>query len=248
MRLGGYLKKHNPDVICLQESFNTKHRAMIHDALGRETYRSSDTDLSMRRVFLSRMDRTGGLVIFSKYPIKETSFTPFRCPILMSPQERIGRKGFLQVEVETPAGPALVIATHLYSIRSNHATGMRLFQLKQILKATKEKRGQMAAFLTGDLNEHLIMNQTRFRDLLHGENFADSTELTGKPPAPSYRPENPLTRTRFNNGSLPMRLDYVLCTGLNLLNLRAATNDVLAQPEEPISDHDPVMVTLVTGR
>ncbi|OGG40942.1 hypothetical protein A3A21_03105 [Candidatus Jorgensenbacteria bacterium RIFCSPLOWO2_01_FULL_45_25b] len=244
-RLGAYLKSHDPDIICLQESFDTRNRERIHRDLGKKTYHSTNQDSDMRRVFyFSRMDKTGGLVIFSKFPIKESLFTPFKLPILVSPQERIGRKGFLIAELETPKGNVLVINTHLYSIHSVHGSGIRMYQLRQILEKTKEKRKLMPCFLGGDLNEHKMMEKEPFKTKLHEEEFYDSTELTGEEVKPSYRPENPLTRARFNNGTNPLRLDCVLLSGLSKMSLSIASNDVLSQPDEPLSDHDPVMITL----
>lgn len=244
-RLGEYLKEHDPDVICLQEAFDTKHRDQIHTALGKETYYTSDKDDFMRKVLLfSHMDMTGGLVTFSKYPIKRAEFTPYKNPILSSIQERIGRKGFLETEIETPNGPLLVISTHLYSLRSSHADGIRIYQLKQIFKKTKEKREAKTTVLAGDLNEDAFKQPKRFKKTLETENFIDSTALTKKEIEPSYRPENPLTQTRFNNGPHPMRLDYILISNLKNLGLQATSNDVLKQPPNPLSDHDPVMVTL----
>ena len=244
-RLGGFLKERDPDIICLQESFDTKHREMIHEALGKNEYCTTDQDDLMRRVFVfGRMDQTGGLVIFSKFQIKNTTFTPFKNPILSSIQERIGRKGYLTAEIETTNGPLLVINTHLYSLQSIHASAVRIYQLKQIFKATAEKRKSMPSVFTGDLNEDALKNPVRSKEILKEDSFIDSTELTGEKIEPSYRPENPLTHTRFNNGEDPLRLDYVLFGNLQRLGLRATSNDVLPQPEKPLSDHDPVMVTL----
>ena len=244
-RLGGFLKTQDPDIICLQESFDTKHRDMIYEALGKDAYHATDQDDLMRRVFMvARMDTTGGLVIFSKFPIKNAVFTPFKNPILSSIQERVGRKGYLTAEIETPNGPLLVINTHLYSLRSVHASGIRIYQLKQIFKATKSKREKMTSVLAGDMNEDALKNPIRFKEILRNEGFIDSTELVGEKIEPSYRPENPLPHTRFNNGEDPLRLDYVLFGNLPALGLRAVSNDVLEQPENPLSDHNPIMVTL----
>ena len=243
-RLGAYLKKHDPDIICLQESFDTKHREIVHEALGKEYYTSDKNDLMRKVLLFFRMDKTGGLVIFSKFPIKQSNFYPFRKLILMSPPEWIGRKGFLETEIKTPEGPALIITTHLYSVQSNHAETMRTTQIKQIMKRTKAKRKRMTTILAGDLNQNKIMEVEPFGDIFKEEGFRDSTKLTGKKAMPSYRPENPFTHTRFNNGPDPMRLDYVLLSNLKKLGLQATQNDVLKQPLIPLSDHDPVMVTL----
>lgn len=244
-RLGDFLKQEEPDIICLQESFDTKHRDLIHEALGKNIYETTDEDNLMRRVLMfTRMDTTGGLVIFSKFQIKNAVFTPFKNPILSSIQERIGRKGYLTAEIETPSGLLLVINTHLYSLRSVHAEGIRIYQLKQIFEATKEKRKKLPSVITGDLNENALKNPIRFKEIIKEENFIDSTELTGETIEPSYRPENPLTHTRFNNGEDPLRLDYILFGNFPKLGLQAISNDVLRQPQNPLSDHDPVMVTL----
>ncbi|MDP2703760.1 MAG: endonuclease/exonuclease/phosphatase family protein [bacterium] len=244
-RLGAYLKKHDPDIICLQESFDTKHREIVHKAIGKKKYFTSDVNDLMRKVLLFfRMDTTGGLVTFSKFPIKRSVFHPFRRLLLMSPQEWIGRKGFLETEVETPEGPLLVISTHLYSIQSIHGETVRTTQIKQILEKTKAKRKRMASILTGDLNQNKIMEVEPFGKIFKEEGFRDSSELAGKEALPSYRPENPFTHTRFNNGPHPMRLDYVLLSNLGKLGIGVTSNDVLQQPRSPLSDHDPVMVTL----
>jgi endonuclease/exonuclease/phosphatase family metal-dependent hydrolase len=114
--LGPYLKEINPDIICLQEAFDVKHRELIHEALGKKNYHIVEEYDETRRVLLfKRFDLTGGLIIFSKFPIKENSFSHFRRPLRIAFSERVGRKGFLQALLETPMGPLLVVNTHLHS-------------------------------------------------------------------------------------------------------------------------------------
>lgn len=246
-QLGVYLRTHNPDIICLQESFDVKHREEINNVIGKRKYYATNHPPYTRRVFFQSFDFTGGLVIFSKFPIIQSSFVPFKSVILMGLIEYVMKKGFLEVVVKTPEGPMRVITTHLYSFAGAYASSRRMQQLSQIIKHVETENNKMPAIptiLTGDLNEDKITIKKPFAELLNKAEFIDSSTATHQIAQPTYRPENQWTNTRFNRTTAPLRLDYILLNNLKSLGLNPISNHVLRQPTPPISDHDPVIVTL----
>jgi len=78
-RLGQCLDRISPDLICLQESFDVKHRHQIHEGLGRDKFNIIEEYDRTRRILLfKRLDLTGGLITFSRLPIISSRFIPFR--------------------------------------------------------------------------------------------------------------------------------------------------------------------------
>ena len=92
LQIAEYLQRLDAEIICLQESFDVHHRRLLYEYLGIERYYPSGGFEETRKVPLASFDTTGGLVIFSKFPIIQYKFTPFSqfTPSLI---ERIGRKG-----------------------------------------------------------------------------------------------------------------------------------------------------------
>src|SRR5215831_17076424 len=113
LQIAAYLLQLDAEIICLQESFDVQHRSLLYECLGYERYYASGGFEAARKVPLATLDTTGGLVIFSKFPITEHTFTPFHqfTPSLV---ERLGRKGVLEATIETPYGIMKVFNIHLH--------------------------------------------------------------------------------------------------------------------------------------
>ncbi|KKU91663.1 MAG: hypothetical protein UY23_C0001G0269 [Candidatus Jorgensenbacteria bacterium GW2011_GWA1_48_11] len=243
-RIGGYLKKWTPDIICLQEAFDVEHRRRIREDVGNHDYNIiEEYDETRRTLLFKRFDLTGGLVILSRYPIKESLFTPFKRPLRMTLPERIGRKGFLKALIETPAGPLLVVNTHLCSpgLWTNHR--MRIFQIKQLLEDLGGSNN-VPIILAGDLNEDLALGGEDFFQLIKNAGFDDGAEFFGQAEKPTRRSENVYDDKWYGNGDGSHRLDYILLRNPKN-NFKFSDYRVLSQPREiTLSDHEPVLATL----
>jgi endonuclease/exonuclease/phosphatase family metal-dependent hydrolase len=81
LQIAEYLQRLDAEIICLQESFDVHHRRLLYEHLGLERYYTSGGFEETRKVPLAVFDTTGGLVIFSKFPIIKHNFIPFNSMI-----------------------------------------------------------------------------------------------------------------------------------------------------------------------
>ena len=246
-RLGHYLKEINPDVICLQEAFDVKHRADLRELLGKEIYDETEGNGKTRRILLfKRFDLTGGLVVFSKLPIIKSAFHPFRRFVDMMFAEYIGRKGVLQVIVATPKGPLMIMNTHFHTGSLSIDRQVRLKQMKQLIKAAHAAK-EMPVVVLGDFNEHDMTKHQDYIPLLRKGGLQDAASDANKKEEakPTVRLGNRYhSKTWFNRSRVSKRLDYILVKNLGPAGLKITEYKVLEQPKDPISDHDPLVVTI----
>jgi len=246
-RLGEFFKKQGVEIICLQESFDVKHRNDLHNYLGKSFYKASESDTNgkTRRVLLfKRLDLTGGLVTFSKLPIRKSYFVHFRRFVDMLFFEYIGRKGVLETIIETPKGPLLVMNTHFHTGRTSVDHRVRLKQLRQLLKAAKAVRN-MPTIIAGDFNENDMFKEKDFAHLLRKAGFQDPARGEKEEARPTIRFGNRYaSKTWFNRSPKSRRIDYILTNNLESFGWKIADFKVLDQPKNPFSDHDPVMLEI----
>ncbi len=77
LQIAEYLQRLDAEIICLQESFDVHHRRLLYEHLGLDRYYASGGFEETRKAPLASFDTTGGLVIFSKFPIIQYKFRPF---------------------------------------------------------------------------------------------------------------------------------------------------------------------------
>ncbi len=239
-RIAAHLGSLDLDIVCLQESFDIKHRRMLHTALG-SAYHMTDGG-KPRGIFFTNLDTTGGLVTFSRFPIRQYRFTPFNRLTNVGLPEFFARKGFLSVALETPAGPLRVVNTHLHS--PSFLVGdsrVRRRQLRAILRAVHRRGRDAPAIVAGDLNEHNLDAGEAFASLLAQFQFTHPAPSVLRP---TYRPENDYVEASWvNRVAMPLRLDYFLVRGAERYGLTITRYEPLhLQP--PLSDHDPVLLVL----
>ena len=144
------------DIIALQEVFRPSIKDKIAKQMIDKNYHiSSDISKSSRRIlgFLD-MDRYGGLITISAYPIIVDTFVQYPIRDGMNIEEKWARKGFLVSIISTPDGPLIVINTHLYAGKSENAENMRMsqlmFMMDYLLNTVDYYR--YPTILVGDLN------------------------------------------------------------------------------------------------
>ncbi|MCP6720181.1 MAG: endonuclease/exonuclease/phosphatase family protein [Patescibacteria group bacterium] len=246
-RLGEYLKKYDPDIICLQEAFDVQHRDELHEYLGKKTYHVTEGNGDTRRVLLfKRFDLTGGLVTFSKLPIISSRFVHFRRFVDMMFAEYIGRKGVLETIIKTPQGPFAIINTHLHTGGYSIDQKIRLRQMRQLFRAIKKRVSRIPIVITGDLNEDDIMQNESLSSLIKKFGFHDGADHSTNIPKPTNRIENPFTNAWFNLYKITssQRVDYTLLNDTSSFGFKVIDHQVLSQPNDPLSDHDPLLITL----
>jgi endonuclease/exonuclease/phosphatase family metal-dependent hydrolase len=242
-RLGQYLNKIGPDLICLQESFDVKHRDQIYTHLGRDEFHIIEEYDRTRRVLLfKRLDWTGGLVTFSRLPIISSRFIPFRRFVDMDLAEYIGRKGILETILKTQEGPLCLLNTHLHAGGLHVDTNIRRRQMHQIMKVLVE-RNNMPIILAGDFNENEMLKHPEHGSIMERLGVKDAAEEN---PAPTMRSDNCYGHRWFKNGDKHRRIDYVFFKSLDLAGLRLQECAVISRPETPFSDHELIMATFST--
>src|SRR5262249_47093706 len=172
LQIAEYLQRLDAEIICLQESFDVHHRRLLYEHLGLERYYTSGGFEETRKVPLAVFDTTGGLVIFSKFPIIQHQFIPFNqfTPSLV---ERIGRKGVLEATIETPYGVMQVLNIHLHMGKNFFARNTRVKQLKSILELIKLQQ-HYPVILAGDFNQNALMEQKKFLNMLQSRDLTHS--------------------------------------------------------------------------
>jgi hypothetical protein len=78
LQIAAYLQRLDAEIVCLQESFDVYHRKLLYESLGSDKYYASGGFETTRKAPLASFDTTGGLVIFSKFPIIQDKFVPFK--------------------------------------------------------------------------------------------------------------------------------------------------------------------------
>jgi endonuclease/exonuclease/phosphatase family metal-dependent hydrolase len=241
LQIAEYLQRLDAEIICLQESFDVHHRRLLYEHLGLERYYTSGGFEETRKVPLASFDTTGGLVIFSKFPIIQYKFMPFNqfTPSLI---EHIGRKGVLEATIETPYGVIQVFNIHLHVGKNFLAHSIRVKQLKSVLERMKSQRN-LPIILAGDFNEDALMDQKKFVTLLQSRGLTHSLHFEQYEFMPSYRIKNPFVNNWINRSKYSRRLDYILVSLTEEFDLKVVQYEPMYLIP-PLSDHDPVFLSL----
>jgi endonuclease/exonuclease/phosphatase family metal-dependent hydrolase len=241
LQIAEYLQRLDAEIICLQESFDVHHRRLLYECLGLERYHASGGFEKSRQVPLAVFDTTGGLVIFSKFPIIQHKFIPFNhfTPSLV---ERIGRKGVLEATIETPYGVMQIFNIHLHMGRNFFARMTRVKQLKSVIERIKVHR-HLPIILAGDFNENALMEQKKFATILQSIGLTHSVYFEQYEFMPSYRIKNPLVNNWLNRSKYSRRLDYILVSLTEGFDLKVVQYEPMYLIP-PLSDHDPIFLSL----
>lgn len=241
LQIAAYLHRLDAEIICLQESFDVYHRRLLYERLGCDRYYASGGFEATRKAPLATFDTTGGLVTFSKFPIIEHTFVPFS-HFTPSLAERIGRKGVLEAAIETPYGVVQVLNIHLHMGRKFFAHNIRVKQLKSVLERI-EAQPHMPVILAGDFNEHALMEQKKFADMLHAKGLIQALSFEPYERMPSYRLNNPLVNNWLDPVKGSCRFDYILVRITEDFDLKIARYEPIYLVPA-LSDHDPVFLSL----
>jgi endonuclease/exonuclease/phosphatase family metal-dependent hydrolase len=241
LHIAAYLQRLDAEIICLQESFDVHHRRLLYEQLGCERYYASGGFDATRQVPLASFDTTGGLVIFSKFPILQSTFTPFR-QFTPSVIERIGRKGVLEATIDTPYGVVQLLNIHLHVGKHVLAHRIRVKQLKSVLELM-QSYGNVPIILAGDFNENALMEQKQFAPMLQSRGLTHSLHFEQYEFMPSYRIKNPLVNTWLNRSKYSRRLDYILVRLTEECDLKVVQYEPMYLIP-PLSDHDPILLSL----
>ena len=139
----------NADLVFVQEAFRPGFRERLREHMAYSHW-APHPDPS-RRVLWMHMDRHGGLMTLSRWPIEQATFQRWCTPPSMRIDERIGGKGCLWTRIATPAGQLLVGNVHMYAGNALRDARARRAQTHELLR-----RGALdkttPTLLMGDFN------------------------------------------------------------------------------------------------
>jgi endonuclease/exonuclease/phosphatase family metal-dependent hydrolase len=151
-RILAALRDIDADIVAIQEAFAPGTRRALVDGLG-DRYRANDGALEARRdLGLLSIDRTGGMLVLSKFPIRHASFTEHPLPIGAKFPERVGRKGVLHTTIETPVGKINVLNVHFYAGGKPADRAARTMQLHHFSRMLGVETDGDPLIIAGDFN------------------------------------------------------------------------------------------------
>lgn len=140
------LKKSDYDIIMLQEVFTNKSYKLLNKELSRLGYHS--TGKPFRSVY---KPVNSGLVIFSKFPMKDVEIMLFD---ELAAEDKFSSKGVLFAKIKLPTGEIVQLATtHFQAKRDEKYQKIRSTHITQIENAFKTKiPSKMKVIFGGDFN------------------------------------------------------------------------------------------------
>ncbi len=224
----------DPDILLVQEAFIPRFRHRIARVLP-DHYVDPLCDTT-RRHGLLRMDATGGLVTFSRWPILRAEFQPTRSFPGMKPDERVGRKGCLWVELDTPAGHLTVGNVHCYAGPLAIHARVRAVQARQLAARAASIHGPV--LVAGDFNmatEHEVAErEINGFDVLRGAGFREVADGRSEGIATMAPSTNKFARYMPWHRHADRRLTQVFCRGAGLSSVGRPS---LCLDRPPVSDH-----------
>jgi len=240
------LIKTKADIISLQEVFLPKHQnylvSMLHDQFPYHSF--SKTPL---------FNLGSGLMIFSKYPIKNWSFKKYSEPGTLDEAIFITR-GFISTEIEINRDIKFALYnTHLTSggalFKSNHPKTIKIrsLQIKEILSFS-EKSLPMDTFILGDFNSGPTISRINYEYILKQgfrDIYKEYCESNKKQENDTWDNGNPLHKN--NTVSQSSRLDHIFFFSKNnhteIINSKTTLSDNIVWINNnkrkviPLSDH-----------
>ncbi len=139
----GVLMKESPDVIVFQESYDGKAVRMLRRKL--KPMYPYNQGYQNRKVITYK--RAGGVLMFSKYPMKEIESIKYTH---LEGIDKLARKGAMLVEVEHPAKKFQLLGTHMEAGGSKELKITQYVEAGELLKR-HEQQG-IPQFACGDFN------------------------------------------------------------------------------------------------
>lgn len=139
----GVLMKESPDVIVFQESYDGKAVRMLRRKL-KPMYPYTQ-GYQNRKVITYK--RAGGVLMFSKYPMKEIESIKYSW---LEGIDKLARKGAMLVEVEHPVKHFQLLGTHMEAGGSKELKATQYKEAGELLK--RHEQNGVPQFACGDFN------------------------------------------------------------------------------------------------
>lgn len=205
------IKQRQYDVVVFQELFRARSRKIITKGLA-QLYPHHTPVLNAQAISLKT---NGGVILFSKYPIREVHQIRYR---QREGWDRISRKGALLAELDVKGKMVQVAGTHLQAFGPQEIMYSQYHQLAEELLIPHSKKG-VPQLVCGDFNtlktlpsqlpagisQDFIDRLPRYHYMLQTLDAVDG-ELSGEQKFTMDRPYNDLCITRKD---VRLLLDYI---------------------------------------
>jgi len=212
-----------PDVVCFQEVWLRGHQ--------------KELAWSLRKQLPHAAYGAGGLMVLSRFPIGRSDFYPVPVHQELPLTEKIAGKGWLEVDIGTPAGPVRVVNSHLALDLSARRLGHKQ-QLKALATGLGSGSPDHATLLCADLNMRGFTAQgspTRALDRFLRLGFSIANAFPRQP-----------TRIGWPRPKVVRRWwapDFVMArSGKRVLATIKAFRRALHTRQKALSDHDLIVV------
>lgn len=239
------IREMGADIICMQECFDHKLRHQLSKNLLPYYNCVADIKSNRRLLGLLNMDKNGGLLTISKFPIIAEQFIPFHKIEGRNIIEKIGAKGFLVTTINLGIDTINVINTHMYSGNSEHSEAHRVAQVKQLGETldTLLQRLPYGTILTGDLNIAHPMIHKYNDDIVPSPSYHYLTnDLCLEDSTPDIDEEDFTMTPLFNKYSSGhdgghQKLDYCMLSCVAGTPMSFASSEVVFKGDDALSDH-----------
>lgn len=229
------LMKEAPDVIVFQEAFDGYADRVLRKKL--KPMYPYCAGWKNRKVISYK--RAGGVLMFSKYPLKEIeSITYSKCKGI----DCIAHKGSLLVEVEHPKQKFQLLGTHMQAGGGNEIKKSQHDEAGELLKRHEEKG--VPQFAAGDFNTHKV-DTVLYPHLLKAMNCTDSDICTDL----KFTTDHLLNDMGNYNPAKRGVIDFVLFKA-NGFEPKQTTRSIIAfeqqwnKKHKSLSDHNAVMLRM----
>lgn len=252
-RIVSSLRDIDADIVAIQEAFDPQSRRTIVQQL-RDRYDVNDNALDARWVLgVLPIDRTGGLLTLSKFPILHSEFVAHPLPAESKFPERVGEKGVLHTIIETPFGKVEVLNVHLYAGGKAGDRAVRTMQLHHFSRTLGSETEEKPVIVAGDFNawheegrpveersqpEYRFLRKIGLVDVVDGDR--SMTKIT-------YDVDkNPLAAFWSNKEQGGQDFDSIFYrpSAKHEIDVKRASI-VLNDPAQPLSDHYGVLADLI---
>lgn len=252
-RIPAALAGFGADLILLQEAFDVRMKAFLGESF-RDYHARSDVRCREPMFPVGHKDCTGGLLTFSRWPLREERF--FVHPVGEGAKfdEAKGRKGFLLTTVETPLGPLDVVNIHLYAGRTAVDEAQRLVQLGQLRDVLGREGGSARpVLLVGDLNVvHPSLSSgggaegasAAYRFVVDSLGFVDTRPVVGEGDLTYDVATNRYADLWYNRFEGRQVFDYVMARLPEGMSLEVVERRRVLDGADPLSDHYGVYAVL----
>lgn len=230
-RIASAISAINPDIICGQELMQRLGSNPIIDSARQVAeqigyqyiYQIADT-------WTGRADKENqGNAIFSKFPIKSSSFIYLQTPKQNPPDPEHEGRVYLEVELDIHGKTLTVGTTHLSYSHQFQVTDHRKKEINNLLEILGKK--QESFIFTGDLNS--VPDSYTLQEIQKIEHFQS--------PGPSFDQKTwttkPFDYRGFKEDKLNWRLDYVFATQ----DIQVVSSKIV---ETSVSDHLPILLEI----